>query len=245
MAVGEAFRYIKEGYADIMIAAAAEAPLYELTFSAFALIKSMSTNPDPEAACRPFDKNRDGFVMGEAAAVLVLEELGHAQRRGTHVYCELLGYSCTNDAYHMVAPRPDAASTIRAMQEALMQAKIRPEDIGHINAHASSTQLNDRTETFAIKEVFGDVAKRIPISGTKSMHAHALGATGAVEAAICAMVFEKEFVPPTIHYVSPDPDCDLEYVPNVGRSERIDYILSNSFGFGGINGSLVFGRYEE
>ncbi|HWP82489.1 MAG TPA: beta-ketoacyl-ACP synthase II [Bacteroidota bacterium] len=243
IAIGEAYRYIKEGYADVMIAAAAEAPLYELTFSAFALIKAMSTNPDPETACRPFDKNRDGFVMGEAAAVLVIEELGHALKRDAHIYCEFLGYSCNNDAYHMVTPRPDAGSITRAMQEALREAEIASVDIGYINAHASSTPLNDKTETYAIKQVFGDAAKRIPVSGTKSMHAHALGATGAVEAAICAMIFEKEFIPPTIHYSCPDPDCDLDYVPNSGRTTRVDYILSNSFGFGGINASVVLGRY--
>lgn len=245
IAIGEAYRYIKDGYADLMIAAAAEAPLYELTFSAFTLIKAMSTNPDPETACRPFDKNRDGFVMGEAAAVLVLEELHHALNRDAHIYCELLGYSCNNDAYHMVAPRPDAASTIRVMRDALEEARIKPADVGYINAHASSTPLNDKTETYAIKQAFGEQAKKIPISGTKAMHAHALGATGAIEAAICAMMFEREFIPPTIHYSTSDPDCDLDYVPNVGRPAHVDYILSNSFGFGGINASLVFGRFDQ
>ncbi len=245
IAIGEAYRYIKDGYADLMIAAAAEAPLYELTFSAFTLIKAMSTNPDPETASRPFDKNRDGFVMGEAAAVLVLEELNHALKRDAHIYCELLGYSCNNDAYHMVAPRPDAVSTIRVMRDALEEARIKPADVGYINAHASSTQLNDKTETYAIKQAFGEQSKKIPISGTKAMHAHALGATGAVEAAICAMMFEQEFIPPTIHYSTSDPDCDLDYVPNVGRQAHVDYILSNSFGFGGINASLVFGRFDQ
>jgi 3-oxoacyl-[acyl-carrier-protein] synthase II len=242
IAIGEAYRYIKEGYADVMIAAAAEAPLYELTFSAFALIKAMSTNPDPATACRPFDKERDGFVMGEAAAVLVMEELGHALQRDAHIYCEVLGYACNNDAYHMVAPRPDAGSTMRAMRDALREAKIQPTDVGYINAHASSTPLNDKTETFAIKQVFGDAAGKIPVSGTKSMHGHALGATGAVEAALCAMIFERDLIPPTIHFSTPDPECDLDYVPNAARPARVDYILSNSFGFGGINASLVFGR---
>lgn len=245
IAIGEAYRYIKDGYADAMIAAGAEAPLYELTFSAFTIIKAMSTNPDPKTACRPFDKNRDGFVMGEAAAVLVLEEIGHAVRRGAHIYCEVLGYACNNDAYHMVAPRPDAASTIRVMRDALAEAKIHPADVSYINAHASSTPLNDKTETLAIKKVFLDHAHKIPVSGTKSMHGHALGASGAVEAAICALVFEKLFIPPTIHYATPDPECDLDYVPNIGREARVDFILSNSFGFGGINASLVFGRYDQ
>ncbi|HXG37633.1 MAG TPA: beta-ketoacyl-ACP synthase II [Bacteroidota bacterium] len=245
IAIGEAYRYIENGYADAMIAAGAEAPLYELTFSAFAIIKAMSTNPDPETACRPFDKNRDGFVMGEAAAVLVLEELGHAVRRSAHIYCEVLGYACNNDAYHMVAPRPDAVSTIRVMRDALAEAKINPTDVGYINAHGSSTQLNDKTETLAIKKVFGDQAYKIPVSSTKSMHGHALGASGAVEAAICALVVEKDFIPPTIHYATQDSECDLDYVPNVGRNVRVDYVLSNSFGFGGINASLVFGRCKQ
>lgn len=245
IAIGEAYRYIENGYADAMIAAGAEAPLYELTFSAFAIIKAMSTNPDPETACRPFDKNRDGFVMGEAAAVLVLEELGHAVRRGAHIYCEVLGYACNNDAYHMVAPRPDAVSTIRVMRDALAEAKINPTDVGYINAHGSSTQLNDKTETLAIKKVFGDQAYKIPVSSTKSMHGHALGASGAVEAAICALVVEKDFIPPTIHYATLDSECDLDYVPNAGRNARVDYVLSNSFGFGGINASLVFGRCKQ
>jgi len=244
IALGEAYRYIKDDYADVMIAAGAEAPLYELTFSAFTLIKAMSTNPDPQTACRPFDKHRDGFVMGEAAAVLVLEERGHALKRDAHIYCEVLGYVCNNDAHHMVAPRPDGISAQRAMAGALREARLQPADIGYINAHASSTPLNDRTETQAIKAVFGDHAYRIPVSGTKSMHGHALGASGAVEAALCAMVFEKEFLPPTIHYSTPDPECDLDYVPNVGRNARVDYILSNSFGFGGINASIVFGRHS-
>lgn len=245
MAIGEAYRYIKEGYAETMIAASAEAPLYELTFGAFTIIKAMSTNPDPATACRPFDRERNGFVMGEASAVLVVEELGHALRRDAHIYCELVGYACNNDAHHLVVPRPDGASAVRAMTSALEEAKIQPHDIGHINAHASSTVLNDKTETMAIKKVFADYAQKIPISGTKSMHGHALGASGAVEAVICALVFEKEFIPPTINYREPDPECDLDYVPNSGRQARVDYILSNAFGFGGINATLVFARYDQ
>lgn len=245
IAIGEAYRYIKDGYADVMIAAGAEAPLYELTFSAFTLIRAMSTNPDPNSACRPFDKQRDGFVMGEAAAVLVLEELSGALRRDAHIYCEVLGYACNNDAHHMVAPRPDAACAIRAMSDALKEARIQPSDVGYLNAHASATPLNDKTETIAIKSVFSDSAKRLPVSGTKSMHAHALGASGVVEAAICAQIFEKGILPPTIHFQTPDPECDLDCVPNHARPASVDYILSNSFGFGGINASLVFGRFSE
>ena len=245
IAVGEAFRYIRDGYADAMIAAGAEAPLVALTFSAFAIIRAMSTNPDPGRACRPFDKNRDGFVMSEAAATLVLEELGHARRRDARIYCEIVGYACSNDGFHMVAPRPDGECAARAMSEALARAHIHPEDIGYINAHASSTPLNDRIETLAIKTVFGENAYRIPVSGTKSMHGHALGATGTVEAALCAMAFEREFLPPTIHYEVPDPECDLNYLPNQGVTARVNYIVSNSFGFGGINSVLVLGRYDE
>ena len=245
MAIGEAFRYIKDGYADAMVAGGAEAPLYELTFSAFTIIRAMTTNPDPSIACRPFDLQRDGFVMGEASAALILEELGTATKRGAHIYAELLGYSCNNDAFHMIQPRPDGASAVRAMRDALAGANISPADVGYVNAHASGTQLNDKTETLAIKKVFGDAAKSIPISGTKSMHAHALGATGAVEAAICSMIFEKDLIPPTINLDHPDPECDLDCVPQKGREAHVDYILSNSFGFGGINSSLVFGRFDK
>ncbi len=245
IAIGEAYRYIKDNYADTMIAASAEAPLYELTFSAFTIIKAMSTNHDPATACRPFDKNRDGFVMGEAAAVLVLEELGHALKRDAHIYCEVLGFSCNNDAHHMIAPKPDGSSAIRAMESAIREANISPSDIEYVNAHGSSTILNDKTETFALKKVLGDHAQKVPVSATKSMHGHALGASGAVEAAICAQIFEKDFLPPTIHYEQPDPECDLDYIPNVGRSSRVDHILSNSFGFGGINAVLVLGRYAQ
>jgi 3-oxoacyl-[acyl-carrier-protein] synthase II len=245
IAVGEAFRYIREGYADVMIAAGAEAPLVGLTFSAFAIIRAMSTNPDPDEACRPFDKNRDGFVMSEGSAVIILEELGHAQRRDARTYCEVLGYSCSNDAFHMVAPRPDGSCAARTISDALLHAGVDPTDVGYVNAHASSTPLNDKIETMAIKTVFGQRAYSLPISGTKSMHGHALGAAGAIEAAICAMIFERGFLPPTIHYRFPDPECDLNYVPNRGVTASVDYIVSNSFGFGGINSVLVLGRYDQ
>ncbi len=245
IAIGEAYRYIKSGYAEAMVAASAEAPLYALTFSAFALIRAMSTNPDPATACRPFEKNRDGFVMGEASAVLMLEELGHALKRNVPIYCELLGYACNNDAYHMVAPRPDGACAARAMTDALAEARLNPGDIDYVNAHASATVLNDKIETLALRQVFGERMKTIPASGTKSMHGHALGASGAVEAAICAMMFENDALPPTINYHTPDPECDLDCVPNATRSAHVDHILSNSFGFGGINAALVFGRYPS
>ncbi|HTX19201.1 MAG TPA: beta-ketoacyl-ACP synthase II [Bacteroidota bacterium] len=245
IAIGEACRYISDGYADVMVAGGAEAPLYALTFSAFTIIRAMSTNPDPGTACRPFDLHRDGFVMAEGAAVLVLEELGSAVRRGARIYAELLGYACNNDAFHLIQPRPDGASAIRAMSDALAEARIRPEDVGYINAHASATQLNDKCEANAIRKVFGEKAGGIPVSGTKSMHAHALGATGAMEAVICALAIDREYIPPTINLSTPDPECALDCVPRVGRNLRVDYVLSNSFGFGGINASLVFGRYHE
>ena len=244
IAIGEAYRYIRDGYADTMLAGGAEAPLYALTFSAFTIIRSMTTNPDPMTACRPFDLHRGGFVMGEASAVLVLEELGSAVRRGANIYAEILGYACNNDAYHLVQPRPDGASAARVMNDAMKDARIPHDAVGYINAHASGTQLNDKYETVAIKKVFGEHAKKIPVSGTKAMHAHALGATGAVEAVICSLVFQHNYLPPTLNLTTPDPECDLDCIPLTGRKANVDYILSNSFGFGGINAALVFGRYH-
>jgi 3-oxoacyl-[acyl-carrier-protein] synthase II len=245
IAIGEAYRYIRDGYADAMIAASAEAPLYKLTFSAFTLIRTMSTNPDPGTACRPFDLQRDGFVMGELSAVLVLEELGHAIRRNARIYSEILGYACNNDAHHMVAPRPDGESAARAITDAIKDAGRSPSDIDYINAHASATKLNDRVETTVLKKVFGERASRIPISATKAMHGHALGASGAVEAAISCMALQHDYLPPTLQLHTPDPECDLDYIPNVGRQARVDTVLSNSFGFGGINATLLLGRYES
>lgn len=243
--IGEGFRYIRDGYSDAMITGGAEAPLSELSFSAFAIIRAMSTNPDPDTACRPFDNDRDGFVMAEGAAVLVLEELGQAIRRDARIYCEIKGYSCNNDGHHMVAPKPTGECAARAMSSALQEAGLSPTDIGYINAHGSSTPLNDKIETLAIKKVFGERAFAIPISSTKSMHAHSLGASGAIEAVICTQIFPNDYVPPTINQFTRDPLCDLDYVANEGRSVSVDYILSNSFGFGGINSTLVFGRYES
>jgi len=245
IAIGEAFRYIRDGWADAMIAASAEAPLYRLTFSAFTLIRTMSVNPDPRTACRPFDLHRDGFVMGELAAVLVLEELGHALRRNAKIYCEVLGYSCNNDAHHMVAPHPEGRSAARAIGDALREARRTPGDIDYVNAHASSTQLNDRVETLVLTRVFGERARTIPASGTKAMHGHALGASGAVEAALCCLVFQHDRLPPTLNYATPDPQCDLDCIPNQGRTAHVDTVLSNAFGFGGINAALVLGRYDE
>jgi 3-oxoacyl-[acyl-carrier-protein] synthase II len=243
VAVGEALRYIRDDFADVIVAGGAEAPLSPLTFGAFAIIKTMSQwTGDPALACRPFDLTRDGFVIGEGAASLIIEELEHAQNRGARIYAEVLGYSLNNDAFHMTSPLPSGEASIRAMRDALNDAALAPEQIDYINAHASSTQLNDSTETAAIKQVFGEHAKRIPVSGTKAYTAHPLGATGAMEAAICALALEEQWVPPTLNRNVPDPACDLDVVPNQGRPAELNYVLSNSFGFGGINSCVILGR---
>lgn len=239
IALGEAFRLIRDGRASAMIAGAAEAPLAPLSFGAFDTLHAMS-----KGICRPFDVARDGFVMGEGAAMLVLEELEHARARGAHIYAELLGYACNNDAYHMLAPRPDASVATRCIREALADAHVSPEQIGYINAHATGTPLGDAAETLAIKHVFCERAYKIPVSSTKPFHAHPLGASGAIEAAICCLALEHDYLPPTLNLSEPAADCDLDCIPHVGRNSRVDYILSNSFGFGGINASLMLGRYE-
>ncbi len=242
VAVGEALRYIRDDFADVIVAGGAEAPLSPLTFGAFAFIKTMSQfDADPAKSCRPFDQLRDGFVMGEGAASLAIEELEHARARGAHIYAEVLGYSLNNDAFHMTTPLPSGESCIRAMRSALADARLAPDEIDYINAHASSTQLNDATETLAIKEVFGERARQIPVSGTKPYTGHPLGATGAIEAALCALTIERGWIPPTLNWENPDPNCDLDVVPGHGREARIEYVLSNSFGFGGINACLVLG----
>jgi 3-oxoacyl-[acyl-carrier-protein] synthase II len=245
VSVGEALRYIRDDFADVMVAGGAEAPLTTITIGAFDIIKTMSRCEDPNFASRPFDRLRDGFVMGEGAASLIIEEMEHAKRRGAHIYAELLGYSLNNDAFHMTTPLPGGDSCIRAMREALADARLAPEQINYINAHASSTQLNDSAETASIKEVFGEHARRIPVSGTKGYYAHPLGATGAIEAALCALALDRQWVPPTINYQNPDPACDLDIVPNHGRAAELNYVMSNSFGFGGINACVVFGRIKD
>ena len=244
MALGEAFRLIRAGHAEVILAGGAEAPITPLSFGAFDIIHAMSTaNDTPSLAYRPFDRARDGFVMAEGAAVLVLEEFQHAIQRGATIVGEILGYGLTNDAHHMTAPHPQGEPAARAMHLALQEAQVTPEQIGYINAHGSSTPLNDKTETLAIKQVFGEQAYAVPISSTKAMHGHAFGATGAVEAAICSLAFQHHYLPPTINYVTPDPECDLNYLPNHGVHATVDYILKNSFGFGGINATLVLKRY--
>jgi len=243
VSVGEALRYIRDDFADAIVAGGAEAPLTTITVGAFDIIKTMSRWPgEPALACRPFDLLRDGFVMGEGAASLVIEELEHARARGAHIYAELLGYSLNNDAFHMTSPLPNGESSIRAMREALADAQLPPEQINYINAHASSTQLNDSAETASIKQVFGEHARRIPVSGTKGYYAHPLGATGAIEAALCALALDRQWVPPTINYANHDPSCDLDVVPNHGREAELKYVMSNSFGFGGINACIVLGK---
>ncbi|MEO8294453.1 MAG: beta-ketoacyl-ACP synthase II [Gemmatimonadota bacterium] len=243
IAIGDAARCIRRGEADIMLAGGVEAPLSPLSFGAFAIIRAMSTrNADPASASRPFDAGRDGFVMAEGAAVLVLEERSRAVARGARIYAEISGYGLTNDAHHMTAPRPDGKQAARAMRLALTEAGVSPDSIGYINAHGSSTPLNDPTETLSIKQVFGDRAYQIPLSGTKGYYGHALGASGAIEAAICALASSRHWLPPNVNLTTPDPACDLAYVTGEGRESDPEFIMSNSFGFGGINASLVFRR---
>jgi len=243
MAIGEGFRQIRDDYADVMICGGVEAPLNQLCYGAFSIIRAMSTRNDaPERASRPFDRERDGFVMGEGAAILVLEEYEHAKARGAHIYAEVSGYAFCNDAHHMTAPRPDGSQAARAMRGALKDASVNPHEIEYVNAHGSSTPLNDPTETRAIKSVFGDHAAKLQVSSTKGYYGHALGASGAMEAAICALSIERQWLPPTLNLDHPDDGCDLDYIPATGRTASVDYVLSNSFGFGGINAALVLQR---
>ncbi len=242
VAVGEALRYIRDDFADVMIAGGAEAPLSPLTFGAFAIIKTMSQwDGDAAVACRPFDAQRDGFVMGEGAAALVVEELEHARARGAHIYGEILGFSLTNDAWHMTTPLPAAESSVAAMRHALRDAGRAPDEVDYVNAHASSTQLGDAAEVVALREVFGGHLPRVPVSGTKPYTGHPLGATGAMEAVICALALEHQWIPPTLNRDHPDPACDIDTVPHHGREARLQTILSNAFGFGGINACIVLG----
>jgi 3-oxoacyl-[acyl-carrier-protein] synthase II len=243
IAIGEAFRRVRDGEVDVMLGGGAEAPLATLCFGAFALIRAMSTrNDEPEVASRPFDKDRDGFVMGEGASVLVLEAWEHAVARGAHIYAELAGYGTTNDAHHMTAPLPDGTQAARCITLALADADVAPTDVSYVNAHGSATPLNDPTETLAIKRALGAHATRIPVSSTKGYYGHALGASGAIEAAISALALDRAWIPPTLNLETPDPACDLDYVPRHGRDATSEVVLSNSFGFGGINASLVFKR---
>ena len=245
-AIGDSFRMIARGDADLMIAGGSEAPLTPLGLAGFTAIKAISErNDEPARASRPFDAKRDGFVMGEGAGVLILEELGRALRRGARVYAEVVGYGMTSDAHHVAAPAPDGDGAARVMLRAVEDAGLRPEDIQYINAHGTSTPFNDKTETLAIKNVFGEHAARLAVNSTKSMTGHLLGAAGGLEAGITALVLFHQAMPPTINYEFPDPDCDLDYVPNAARKAEIVHGLSNSFGFGGTNGALVLKRFER
>jgi 3-oxoacyl-[acyl-carrier-protein] synthase II len=240
IAIGEGMRLIRDGSADVAVVGGIESPLAPLCFGAFALIRAMSTrNDDPERACRPFDAGRDGFVMGEGACVLVLERWEHAVARGARIYAELAGYGTSNDAFHMAAPRPDGSQASRAMNAALTSARLAPSDVDFISPHGSSTPLNDATETIAIKNVFGEHAYAIPVSGSKPYHAHALGASGAIEAALCCLAMQRGWVPPTLNLDHAGDGCDLDYVANCGRESHPSVALSNSFGFGGINACIV------
>jgi 3-oxoacyl-[acyl-carrier-protein] synthase II len=242
-AVGDAYKIIQRNAADVMIAGGTEAPVTRLAMAGFCASRTMTTNLDVDTACRPFDLERDGFVIGEGAGVLILEELNHALNRGANIVAEVVGYGCTNDAYHITAPAPGGEGAVQCMKVALADAELSPNDIQYINAHGTSTDLNDKTETTAIKSVFGDHAYRLAVSSTKSMTGHLLGAAGAVETIITASAIKEGFLPPTINYKNPDPECDLDYVPNSGKTKAINHALSNSFGFGGHNASLILKAY--
>ena len=245
IAVGDAFRAIRDGYADVMFAGGAEAPLAPLCYGAFAIIRAMSTrDDDPSVSSRPFDKDRDGFVMGEGAAILILEELERARARGAHIYAEVVGYGTSNDAHHMTAPRPDGSQAARSMRLALRDAELVPHEVAYVNAHGSSTPLNDPTETLAVKATFGDHAPKLQMSSTKAYYGHALGASGAIELAITALALDQRWLPPTLNLDAPDPVCDLDYIPKIGRDADVEYALSNSFGFGGINAAVVLKRHD-
>ena len=243
-AVGDAFHYIRDGYADAMLCGGSESAVTPLALGGFTSMKALTAAEDPNRASIPFDAERSGFVLGEGAAVLLLEELGHAKARGAKIYAEVVGYGATCDAYHMTAPLPDGSGGAKAMAMALRDADARPEDVDYINAHGTSTHLNDAGETAAVKAVFGPHAAKLAVSSTKSMTGHMLGAAGAVEAMFCAFALRDGFIPATINYQVPDPECDLDVVPNVGREAPLRYALSNSLGFGGHNGSILLKKWE-
>jgi 3-oxoacyl-[acyl-carrier-protein] synthase II len=246
IAIGEAARLIRDGRAEAMLAGGVEAPLAPLTFGAFDIIRVLTgRNDDPATASRPFDRERDGFVMAEGGTMLVLEEWERAERRGARIYAEVLGYTTTNDAHHMTAPRPDAEQAARAMTAALADAELPLEAVDYVNAHASSTVLNDPVECLAIRRALGPHAERVAVSGTKGLHAHALGATGAIETAICALALERGHLPGTANLIDRDPACDLDIIPPGGRDVPARYVVKNSFGFGGINACLVLAAATE
>ncbi|MCY9230347.1 beta-ketoacyl-ACP synthase II [Bacillus inaquosorum] len=243
--IGDAFKVIQRGDADVMVTGGTEAPLTRMSFAGFSANKALSTNPDPKTASRPFDKNRDGFVMGEGAGIIVLEELEHALARGAKIYGEIVGYGSTGDAYHITAPSQDGEGGARAMQEAIRDAGITPEEIDYINAHGTSTYYNDKYETMAIKTVFGEHAHKLAVSSTKSMTGHLLGAAGGIEAIFSVLAIKEGVIPPTINIQTPDEECDLDYVPDDARRQDLNYVLSNSLGFGGHNATLIFKKYQS
>ncbi|MEW4326324.1 beta-ketoacyl-ACP synthase II [Rossellomorea marisflavi] len=243
--IGDAFKVIQRGDADVMITGGAEAPITKMSVAGFCANTALSTNPDPETASRPFDSERDGFVIGEGAGIVILEELEHAVKRGATIYAEIVGYGCTGDAYHITAPAPGGEGGARAMKMALDDAGVTPDQMDYINAHGTSTAYNDKYETMAVKEVFGDHASRLAMSSTKSMTGHLLGAAGGVEAIFTVLAMKDGKLPPTINLQNPDPDCDLDYVANEAREQEVNVAMSNSLGFGGHNATLVFKKYVK
>lgn len=243
--IGEAFRIIQRGDADAMIAGGVESTITPLAVAGFCALKALSTrNDEPQKASRPFEKNRDGFVMSEGAGILVLEDLDKAQQRNATIFAEIVGFGCNADAYHITAPSPNGEGAAKCMQLTLDDAGLKPEDIAYINAHGTSTPMNDLSETMAMKTVFRDHIKKLPVSSTKSMTGHLLGASGGVEAIFSLLAIRDSIIPPTINYEEPDPECDLDYVPNVARKKEVRIVMSNSFGFGGTNATLIFKRFE-
>ena len=244
--IGDAFKIISRCEADVMLCGGSEAAITPMGIGGFAAMRALSTrNDDPQRASRPFDKNRDGFIVGEGAGVLVLEDLEFARRRSANIMAEIVGYGMSGDAFHITQPPEDADGAYRAMLNALRDAKVDPSEVSYINAHGTSTPFNDRLETLAIKRLFGEYAYKLPVSSTKSMTGHLLGGAGGLEAGFSVLALQDQMIPPTINYETPDPDCDLDYVPNQARPEQLNYVLSNSFGFGGTNAALLFKRFSE
>lgn len=245
-AIGDSFKIIQRNDADVMICGGAESAITPMSVAGFAALRALSTrNDDPQHASRPFELHRDGFVIGEGAGILILEELEFARRRGARIYAEVVGYGMTGDAFHITMPDDSGSGAVRVMQKALNDAKVKPEEVDYINAHGTSTPYNDKFETMAIKKTFGERAYKIPISSTKSMTGHLLGAAGGVEGVFSVLSIHRSLLLPTINYVTPDPECDLDYIPNQAREANVKYALSNSFGFGGTNAALLFKKYEE
>ena len=245
-AIGDSFKIIQRGDADVMICGGAESAITPMSVAGFASMRALSTrNDDPQHASRPFERDRDGFVIGEGAGIMVLEELEFAKRRGARIYAEVVGYGMSADAFHLTMPDETGSGAIRVMQKALKDANVQPEQVGYINAHGTSTPYNDKFETLAIKKTFGEHAYKLAVSSTKSMTGHLLGAAGGIEGVFSVLAIHRKKLPPTINYVNPDPECDLDYVPNEPREAEVEYALSNSFGFGGTNAALLFKRYEE